>query len=696
MNVPIFTTSGPRPSRRLLLGALGAGGAVVAAAGPAAADRPPSPGRGRRDWVTGRSDWSENVVFPEEAYAKTVDDVGVIDVKRLFGAKGDGVTDDTAALVAAYDLVHERYLDTRNDPDASQNIIYLPDGEYLVSDTVVYSGPYDTMPNDNENNARIRFQGQSRDGVTIRLADGSAGFGPGADKPVLSFAKGYRNGTVASNYVQNLTIDTGSGNPGATGLLFCGANNASVRHVTIRAAEGEGVKAVSLPIWVTQGTYEDLDLVGFDHGFHCETPRGYLVVLDGVRMTGQRVSGIECVDSCVSARRIVGDMPGAAARVTGEGGHLVIVESFLQGRDGSLPAIDSQDGQLLARDLTTGGYAYAVRRAGSVAVAGNNVSEYVSSPVATLFEQSRTTSLALPVQESPRGPWPDDLSQWESVLDHGAVGDGETDDTAAVQSAMDAGKPVVWFPPNHVWKLDGTVTIPGSVERVNFMYTHVLAGAGLAEDQGMFAVGDGSSPLMLERHFGWANETKLAYFVDHASTRTLVLQDVHLQQGPMYRNSVRGGTVFLDSCSARTAFKKPELGKTAFVFDHVTAFVRFANPAYGQPNILNRGGDVWLFGVKAEGPWTVFETEEGGRTEILGAIFNVYHGGWDLDPERPVVRNTESSVSASLSTFHEGANVFETAVAETRDGETRLLAGADLPFRLNNGQFFVPSYVGTP
>ncbi|NHA67157.1 glycosyl hydrolase family 28-related protein [Phycicoccus flavus] len=680
------------PSRRLLLGALGAGGLTLTAGSPAHADEHHDPGR----WVTGRSDWSENVVFPDEAFAKTVGDAGVIDVKRLFGAAGDGVTDDTAALVAVYDLVHDRFAADRNGPLVDQNIIYLPDGEYLVSDTVVYSEPLNEADNDNENNARIRFQGQSRDGVTIRLADGSAGFGPGADKPVLSLAKGFRNGTVASNYVQNLTIDTGSGNPGATGLLFCGANNAAVRHVAIRAADGEGVKAISLPIWVTQGTYEDLDLVGFDHGFYCETPRGYLVVLDGVRMTGQRVSGIECVDSCVSARRVVGDMAAPVARVTGPGGHLVLVDSFLRGRDDSVPAVDSQGGQLFARDLRTPGYAYAIRREGEVAVRAAKVREYVSAPVATLFEQSRTTSLDLPVQDSPRSPWPEDLSQWESVLDHGAVGDGTTDDTAAIQSAMDSGKPVVWFPPNHVWKLDGTVTIPGSVHRVNFMYTHVRAGSGLAEDQGMFAIGHGSGPLMLERHFGWTNETKLAYFVDHASTRTLVCQDIHIQQGPMYRNSVRGGTVFFDSCSARTAFKKPEVGKVAFLSDHVTAYARFINPAYGRPNVVNHGGDVWLFGVKAEGPWVVFDTDDGGRTEILGAIFNVYTGTWDLDPERPVVRNHESSVSASLSTFHEGGNAFETAVAETRGGETRLLAGADLPGRLNTGQFFVPLYVGTP
>lgn len=58
---------------------------------------------------------------------------GCINVKQ-FGAKGDGVTDDTTALQDAFN-----YLRTypRAEKDYSQ--LYFPDGKYLVTDTITYN-----------------------------------------------------------------------------------------------------------------------------------------------------------------------------------------------------------------------------------------------------------------------------------------------------------------------------------------------------------------------------------------------------------------------------------------------------------------------------------------------------------------------------------------------------------------------------
>ncbi len=56
----------------------------------------------------------QGIVFPEAA--------NVADVRREYGAKGDGSTDDTAAF--------QRALDER------KSLIYIPDGTYLVSDTL--------------------------------------------------------------------------------------------------------------------------------------------------------------------------------------------------------------------------------------------------------------------------------------------------------------------------------------------------------------------------------------------------------------------------------------------------------------------------------------------------------------------------------------------------------------------------------
>ncbi len=637
----------------------------------------------------------EDVVFPAETFAASVDGVGVMNVQTLFGAKGDGVTDDTQALIQAYDTVLARYRALGSVPAADQNIIYLPSGTYLVSDTIVYSLPLVIDSHGDEVLARIRFQGQSETGVTIKLADRATGFEAGANKPVLSLAKGAQNGSVASNYVQDLTIDTGSGNPGAVGLVFEGANNAAVRRVSIRSGDGTGAIGLSLPVEVTQGSYEDLTIAGFDYALSAGPSRAFSVALEDVRISGQRVAGIQVVDACVSVRGLVSSNSVPAAQVTGPDGQLVMVDSFLGGGSAGVAAIEVQAGELFARNIGTQGYGSAITDAGGVVVPSSHVEEYVSAPVAMLFGGQAPRSLDLPVEQMPRMPWPADLSKWVSVNAFGAVGDGVTDDSAAIQAAMDSGYPVVYFLPDHEYLIGATVTIPSSVSRVNFMYVNVFPATGMASGDAMFKLGGerDDEALMLEDLFGWFGGDELNPLVDHASTRTLMMQDVHHQHAPIYRNSVPGAKVFLDVVSCRTADVAPAIGLPGFVFSGQDVWVRFCDPEYGNPNLVNHGSTLWMLAGKTEGPWTSFATEAGGQTEILGAVINVFTGGFTISASTPIVSNDDSAVSATLASY--GFNAyFETIVTETRGSVSKSLPYSEVPRRLNTVQSFLPLYVG--
>src|SRR5947209_5617861 len=87
---------------------------------------------------------AEDMVFPSDA---------VVDVtKAPYNAKGDGTTDDTAAIQKAL--------------DEGNHLVYLPNGTYLVSNGLRWG----------KSQKHTVLQGQSRDGTIIELKDECSGF----------------------------------------------------------------------------------------------------------------------------------------------------------------------------------------------------------------------------------------------------------------------------------------------------------------------------------------------------------------------------------------------------------------------------------------------------------------------------------------------------------------------------------------
>ncbi len=525
-------------------------------------------------------------------------------------------------------------------------IIYFPDGIYLVSNTVTYS--FEDLVNrpGKELNRMLHFQGQSREGSIIRLAEEAPGFGEGRRKAVVSFTKGNQSNVSMQNTFENLTIEIGPGNPGAVGLEFFSNNTGAVRHVTVRSLDRDRSARAGVAIYVDNSScalLQHIAVDGCDYGIELTEPRLY-TALEHIRLSRQRKAGFLLGDHNVAVRGLISENSVSAVLVTGQQATLSLTESRLLGGNGENRAIQMDGGCLHARDVETRGYGAALSIKDDTVWPENSISEYVSHKGPALYPGQEQRSLDLPVEETPDPEW-QDPSLWVSVNEFGAVGDGLTDDTEAIRRAMNEGKPVVYFQPG-TYLIDGTIDIPARVQRVNFMYADLVAGGRLqsAEKTGTFRVtGEEEHPLIMEDLFAFERYFGMHYLVDHAGTRTLVLSDLHTQVGALYMNSVPGGKVFIENVCTTDQFPPY---RNCLSFRGQKVWARQLNPERSNPEVLNDGSSLWVLGFKSEKSGTAFLTVNGGETEVLGGIFNISRS----ENSSPMVVSRDSRVSVFAST----------------------------------------------
>ncbi len=255
---------------------------------------------------------------------------------RDFGAKGDGVTDDTAAILRAIDPAQ-----TLTGPFTSPGIInplaapvfynkpvYFPAGTYLVSNTIEkrikdkISG-YLGLTNGRYFSGLILL-GACQDQTIIRLKDNAPGFAnPSSPKAVIFSAsslilqmssvidasgnllagktpadvvatsklggKDYINKGEGNdayiNFIENITVDIGAGNPGAIGIDFIGSNVAGIRNVAVRDLYGTALTGISMKRFGPGPYYvKSVQIVGFDVGIDISQPE-YAATLEHIKIT---------------------------------------------------------------------------------------------------------------------------------------------------------------------------------------------------------------------------------------------------------------------------------------------------------------------------------------------------------------------------------------------------------------------------
>lgn len=574
-----------------------------------------------------------------------------------YNAKGDGTTDDTAALQRAI-----------NENTGRHRVIYFPPGTYLVSDTLTWPKKW----NGRDNWGYTTLQGHSSAKSVIRLKD--ATFTDPAKPRAVMWCGGFGSADWFHNHVQGLTFDVGRGNPGAVGLQFYSNNYGAVRHCRFVSQDGQGAVGLDLghrdmngPLLVRR-----VAVRGFRRGI-ATAGAVNSQTFEHVTVEGQTQFGLDNEGQSLAIRGLTSANAVPAVRTYGS---VCLLDATLTGVGGeaaNVPAvINYNNGRLYARDLKTPGYGRAiadvttpdwaaalrVRGPDKPGTAGPDVAEYSSGPATSPFGAAGAggLSLRLPVEETPEFP-PDDPKAWAVVDAFGADPGGERDSTAAIQKALDSGASTVFLPGNYA--ISSTLVVRGNVRRILGTGGWVDYRKAVTPD---FRVEAGTPAAVTFEHFSHVNGG-----IENRTDRTLVLRSIGA------RVFSRGtGTLFLEDVAGHELAVKGQ-----------KVFARQLNIENEGTHLLVDGGTAWVLGYKTERGGTLVHTRSGGRTEVFGTFSYTTTAG----KLAPMFLTEDSSVFAYMDEVCYTNDPFAVLVRETRGKETRVVG---------RGAAGTTPYVGVP
>jgi len=636
------------------------------------------------------------LIYPKDAYLQNGGPV--IDVTQPpFSAKGDGITDDTEALIKAYDFVLNELRKSggpQNSPEHSY-IIYLPEGEYLVSKSIVFSEDFVWMTNPVgkrlSGTVFIRWIGQNREKTIIRLKDNSEDFQARLGTPVLSLERMDFNNAVAYHSIRHLTINTGKSNPGASGIRYAGANNSGLRDISVISGDGTGHTGILVNVETSMGYWSDISIKGFNNGVVVSPAHMTHISMEYISLEGQKKAGIVVDNASISVRKLYSNNSVPALIVNGGSGMAFMMESELVGGASGQSAINHSDGVVIARQVATKGYDAAIkgkgygykfdRKGAEIVRKGPDIDLYIGEESYGPPSVNKPQFLNLPIDDIPAVNYSPDPNKWANVNDFGAVGDGATDDSRAIQNACNSGAEIIYFP-NRIYKINNTIEIPSSVKIINFMYC-MLKGDNF--EAPLFRVDKDSEDIIV---FEDLRSKQLPLFLEHKAPRTIVMRHIGVQ-GQLYQNSNKqpGVKLFLENVNG--------LGRTRNQLNNEQkVWARFINTEFkGGANFIANNCDMWVFGYKVESGSENFLVCNGARLEVLGGIANMFSIN-HFPTESPILRieDGEASFTAVTNGPSSSNHGYTYAVINENGPEETYLLLKNTPDRRKGSDHFIPLY----
>lgn len=648
---------------------------------------------------------SPTIVYP--AYS------GMVNVKE-HGVIGDGVTDDTQALLT---IMHN----TRNV--SQTNMLYFPPGTYLVSSTLDWrNSAGDYFP-------YLSFYGAGKDKTIIKLKDNATGFtDKTTPKAVIYTAtycaptqSGYPNNVQCTlgnsneayrNNIEDLTVNTGKGNPGAIGISWLANNRGYLLNLFVTSDDTQGFRGVDLTRnYGGPALVKNVTVDGFDTGI-AVSAYSQSLTFEYIYLNNQKLYGLTNDRQPIFIRKLQSNNQVPAIHVNqlnNMGSSITLIDSTLTGTGTASTqyAIEILDGTAFLRNIATSGYAKAVKRRDNKTdalsyVDGPTVTEYTTHGPFTLFPTS-TTSLNLAIKETPDIFYTTDMTQWANVVDYGAVPNAAStnfDSAPAFQKAIDSGKPIVYVPEGRYY-LNDTVIIRGNVKAIygfEAEITPTFTAANFHDANNprpLFKFTGGTSDsvglqnMRITNQYGRFDNPGLIGLI-HATNKTLVLKDIYLA-GILadYTTEPGVGEFFIENSQiGRVWMPNPQ-----------NVWARQLNPEAGPASsnsarlVNNAGGKAWILGIKTEGHGIIADTENGSYSEILGGAFYPAYNQAQLG--EIVFINKNAHVFASfVAVVGYKLPGYDIMVQETQNGVTKTLDKTMVP--VNGLGSSVPFYVGNP
>ena len=558
-------------------------------------------------------------------------DSGALNVLN-FGAKGDGQHDDTDALTAAIAAAG-----TNTGPSFwKTRIVYLPSGTYRVSRSL------EKRYADGKFGSGMILVGESETGTIIRLTDNAPGFDNAtAPRGVIMTTAKLLDGTPTSggkdytnkgegndayeNFVENLTVDVGAGNPGAIGIDYLASNIGALRDVRVVAPSNSGAIGISmLRKWPGPAVLRHVEVQGFDIGIAVANTE-YGVTLEDVTLRGQHRIGLANDGNSVAAADLRVEAAATAIANTGPGGMVSLTGSVLRRASEGADAMIN-NGVIVARGVTLDGFASPP---GAV------------SPLVGFWRgqqwKPEDSRQAVTLQEAP--PMPDDPpDRWVNVLGGVHAAKEPVDITEALRRAMASGAPTIYLPYGR-YIISDSISIPPTLRRIVGMNASLTVTPtrkpDFARDTGMLRVDQAGPPLLIDRVVFDMTDLGQQLAVGVTAQRDVTLRDIVTAGTSLLDRGPSGGRVFIeDVCCGSLRIAGP-----------APVYARQLDTEGGDTRILNQGSPLVILGLKTEGDGIVLDNRDGARSSILGGLLYIVRRA---DPHVPAFRNSNASLQASF------------------------------------------------